>query len=105
MTSFRDRASRLYVSSASAWEIHTKSRTGKILGADAWLSTLEHQIDRLGATIVPVAWPHARLAGAMDWGHRDPFDRMIAAQAMLESLTLVTADTAFATLPGLTTLW
>ena len=41
----------------------------------------------------------------MDWGHRDPFDRMIAAQAMLESLTLVTADTAFATLPGLTTLW
>lgn len=101
----RDRASQLYVSSASAWEIHTKSRIGKLPGADAWLNTLEHQIDRLGAVIIPIAWPHARLAGAMEWEHRDPFDRMIAAQAMLESCTLVTADTAFATLPGLTTLW
>ena len=101
----RDRASQLYVPSASAWEIHPKSRIGKLPGADAWLNTLEHQIDRLGALIIPIAWPHARLAGAMEWEHRDPFDRMIAAQAMLESCTLVTADTAFATLPGLTTLW
>ena len=68
----RDRASQLYVSSASAWEIHTKSRIGKLPGADAWLNTLEHQIDRLGAVIIPIAWPHARLAGAMEWEHRDP---------------------------------
>ncbi|WP_406692394.1 hypothetical protein REH65_11355 [Saccharopolyspora sp. ID03-671] len=45
------------------------------------------------------------LAGSMDWGHRDPFDRMIAAQCMIESLALVSADKAFATLPGIQVLW
>lgn len=41
----------------------------------------------------------------MTWEHRDPFDRMLAAQSILESLPLVTKDAAFADLPGLSTLW
>ncbi|USQ76196.1 hypothetical protein [Ornithinimicrobium cryptoxanthini] len=41
----------------------------------------------------------------LDWQHRDPFDRMLAAQAMLESLTLVTHNAAFTRLSGLATLW
>lgn len=41
----------------------------------------------------------------MDWDHQDPFDRVLAAQAMTESLTLVTKDRAFGILAGLRTLW
>ncbi|SPT53068.1 PIN domain [Actinomyces bovis] len=101
----RNRTNQILVSAASAWEMHTKARLGKLPGAEAWLSTLEHQIARLEASILPISWPHSRLAGSMDWEHRDPFDRMLAAQAMLESLTLITTDRAFSTLPGLRTLW
>ena len=48
---------------------------------------------------------HALLAGPLDWAHRDPFDRMLAAQAMVESMTLITQDEAFATVRGIRTLW
>ena len=45
------------------------------------------------------------LAGRLDWNHRDPFDRMLAAQAMIESLVIITGDPAFAGCPGVPTLW
>ncbi len=52
-----------------------------------------------------VADDHALLAGSLDWAHRDPFDRMLAAQAMIESLVLVSADDVFSDLRGLTVVW
>lgn len=100
-----DRRNRLLVSAASAWEINTKARIGKLPGADAWLSTLDRQVDRLQASVLPISWEHATLSGRLDWPHRDPFDRMLAAQSLLESLTLLTADKAFQELPGLRTCW
>jgi len=48
---------------------------------------------------------HALLAGRLDWKHRDPFDRMLAAQAMIESLVIITGHPAFAGCPGVPTLW
>jgi len=45
------------------------------------------------------------LSGQLEWSHRDPFDRMLAAQAMYESLALVTRDPAFEELSGVTILW
>ena len=48
---------------------------------------------------------HALLAGRLDWDHRDPFDRMLAAQAMIEALVIITGDPAFAGCPGVPTLW
>lgn len=48
---------------------------------------------------------HALLAGGLEWDHRDPFDRMIAAVAMLEGCTVVTADRALRTLDGIATCW
>jgi PIN domain nuclease of toxin-antitoxin system len=44
-------------------------------------------------------------AGTLPWDHRDPFDRVIAAQSMIESAPLVTADEKLAGLPGLHTIW
>lgn len=100
-----DRSSSLVVSAVTAWEIATKHRLGKLPQADALLGAYSRHLDRLGAERLPVSEEHALLAGRLDWAHRDPFDRMLAAQAILESLTLVTADEAFTSLPGITLLW
>jgi PIN domain nuclease of toxin-antitoxin system len=59
----------------------------------------------LGAIRLSVTEDHALLAGRLDWNHRDPFDRMLAAQAMIESLVIITSDPAFAGCPGVPTLW
>lgn len=60
---------------------------------------------RVGAQSIPITDEHSLLAGTLEWAHYDPFDRMIAAQCMIESLPLVTADEAFDTLPGVRNLW
>ncbi|SDN40297.1 PIN domain nuclease, a component of toxin-antitoxin system (PIN domain) [Actinomyces ruminicola] len=101
----RARESRLLVSAASAWELFTKYRIGKLPGAGPWLDALDGHITRLGAEVLPINWQHARLSGQLEWAHRDPFDRMLAAQAITEALTLITVDAAFSGLLGLKTLW
>ena len=101
----RDADESLFVSAASAWEIATKQRRGRLPQADAIVATYARHLRRLGAEPLPITDDHALLAGRHDWDHRDPFDRMLAAQAMIESLTLVTRDVAFAGLRGIRTLW
>lgn len=54
--------------------------------------------------VLPVTLPHALAAGALDWPHRDPFDRMLAAPAIAERATLVTADRVFEPLSGIALL-
>jgi PIN domain nuclease of toxin-antitoxin system len=100
-----DRSCQLFVSTVSAWELSTKHRLGKLPQADVLLGAYSKHLDRLGATRLPVAENHALLAGRLEWDQRDPFDRMLAAQAMIESLVIVTGDTAFATCRGVRTLW
>lgn len=100
-----NRASTLTVSAASAWEIATKHRVGKLSQADALIGGYSRHLDRLGVRRLPITEDHSLLSGSLDWGHRDPFDRMLAAQAMIESLTLVTDDAVFGKLPGVRTLW
>lgn len=100
-----DADQRLVVSAATAWEISTKQRLGRLPQADAIVSTYARALDRLGASELPITAAHAILAGRLEWEHRDPFDRMLAAQAMTESLTLITKDRAFCGLPGIRTLW
>lgn len=100
-----DRTSRIVVSAASAWEIATKHRIGKMPQADALIGGYSRHLDRLGAARLPLSEEHCMLSGGLDWEHRDPFDRMLAAQAMIESLALVTHDGAFAGLAGVRTVW
>ncbi len=99
------RVSSLVVSAASAWEIGTKQRLGKLPQADALVGGYTRHLDRLGVTRLAITEEHALLAGRLEWAHRDPFDRMLAAQAMIESLTLVTNDAALTRLPGLAIAW
>jgi PIN domain nuclease of toxin-antitoxin system len=90
-----DPANPLLVSAASALEIGTKVRIGK-LDAPTLPITLPRRIADLGATALPVSVEHALLAGALRWEHRDPFDRILVAQAIVEEATLVSVDGALA---------
>ena len=98
-------SSTLVVSAATAWEIGPKQRLGKLPQADVLVGGYQRHLNRLGAIRLPITEEHALFAGGLDWTHRDPFDRMLAAQAMLESLTLLTDDAELTNLPGLSTVW
>ncbi|MGO1318875.1 MAG: type II toxin-antitoxin system VapC family toxin [Galactobacter sp.] len=100
-----DPTSELTVSAVSGWELATKHRIGKLPQAGPLLRSFTMYIRRLRASTLPVSLDHALRAGTMVWNHRDPFDRMLAAQAELEDLTLVTKDAAFADVTHLCTLW
>lgn len=95
----------LTVSAASAWEVAIKVRRGRFPEAAALVDGFAEVCARLGAEIVAMDHRHALRAGDLRWDHQDPFDRMLAAQALVDDLVLVTRDAAFASLPGLRTLW
>lgn len=96
----RDPGTDVVVSAASAWEVSTKFRLGKLDQAQAVIHGYADHLQHLRARELPIASRHALTAGLLTWENRDPFDRMIAAQCMLESVPLVTADRAIATFPG-----
>jgi PIN domain nuclease of toxin-antitoxin system len=100
-----DWANQLLVSAATAWELGTKVRLGKFPEAEPLIAQYASTVATLGADELPIHAVHALRAGALQWQHRDPFDRMLAAQAMIEAAVLVTRDSAFAALGGLATIW
>ena len=102
---FANRSSELYVSSASAWEIATKHRLGKLPQADAVIGGYERHLRRAEIETIPISTEHALLGGGLEWINRDPFDRVIAATAMVEGHPLVTDDGAFVDLNGIRTFW
>lgn len=99
-----DPASTVFVSPASAWEVATKFRTGRLddIGDpdERWPTLME----RHGFETLPILETHALLAGLLPGDHKDPFDRMIAAQALTDDLTLLTRDRQIAAF-GCRTLW
>ena len=101
----RDARTDLIVSAATAWEIGTKFRLGKLDGAQAVVHGYPEHLARLRAHELPITAHHALTAGMLNWDHRDPFDRVIATQCMLESIPLVTADRALTTFPGVRVIW
>ena len=83
------------VSSASAWEIATKHRLGRLPEARDVAARLPHYLRRAGFTVLPIALDHALAAGALPGQHKDPFDRMLIAQARLEDVPVATTDPVF----------
>lgn len=84
----RDGGNTVYVSAASVWEISIKKSLGKLDAPD----DLESAIRSGRFRELAISTAHALAAGALPMHHSDPFDRMLVAQAMLESLTFVTRD-------------
>ena len=97
--SIGDRSNDIFISAASVWEISTKSRLGKLNQAYRVAKNVPEWIERAGFEPVPITPVHAQLAGDWDIAHRDPFDRMLAAQAYLEKMTLVTVDSMLEKFP------
>ncbi len=87
--SLEDPATVVYASAASTWEIAIKAALGKI---HADLDEVVDGIRRTGFTELSVSIDHARRLGELPAHHRDPFDRLLVAQALHEGLTVVTHD-------------
>lgn len=99
-----DPSTVLIVSSASAWEIATKHRLGGLDAADTVVHGFRAHLGRLGAEELPIRVDHAILAGSLQGSHRDPFDRMLAAQSLIEAIPIITDDRNIADL-GAPTIW
>lgn len=91
-----DEANQILVSAASAWEIATKHRLGKLPHAAQAQDRFNELVAADGFEHLPISYLHSLKAGAYSNEHRDPFDRMLAAQAELEQAVLVTLDPVFA---------
>jgi PIN domain nuclease of toxin-antitoxin system len=90
-----DEVNSVLVSAASTWEIATKYRIGKLFGVGAIIADLDAAIADQGFSGLPISPRHGQAAGGLPGPHRDPFDRMLIAQAMLDSLVLVSNEQPF----------
>ena len=90
-----DEGNTVLVSAANVWEISTKFRLGKLAIAASALKQFQALIEADGFEHLPIIWQHSLLAGSYRHEHRDPFDRMLAAQSEIEKARLVTCDAAF----------
>jgi PIN domain nuclease of toxin-antitoxin system len=88
------------LSAASVWEVAIKRSLGKVTLPDRWTTALQG----LGFDPMPVTAIHAAAVERLPWHHRDPFDRLLVAQALVESCALVTADRRLADYP-VETVW
>ncbi|HEX8237170.1 MAG TPA: type II toxin-antitoxin system VapC family toxin [Abditibacteriaceae bacterium] len=98
-----DLENQRFLSVASVWEIAIKMSIGKLqLNQD--INGLVTQLQQNSIVLLPIATPHLAVIATMPQHHRDPFDRLIIAQAQVEQMSIVGADTAFDAY-GITRLW
>jgi len=92
------------VSAVSALEITTKHRIGKLPGAGLLATRFEATIGEQGFGALPITLGHAELAGRLSIAHRDPFDRLLIAQSLLEAIPLVSNEQLFEP-AGIVRIW
>jgi PIN domain nuclease of toxin-antitoxin system len=90
-----DTTAELFLSAASSWEISIKSALGKLRLPEPASAYVPKRMTPQGIRSLPISQIHALAAGELPRHHRDPFDRMLVAQARSEDLVLLTADTLF----------
>jgi len=88
-------ARRVWVSTASSWELAIKLKLGKLPFAADIVENLPRYLRKERFDILPIGLDHTLAAGALPGPHRDPFDRMLIAQAQIERLQLVSRDAVF----------
>lgn len=99
----KSKSNPLLVSIVSFWEMAIKVSTGK-LGLAQSIEAMEATLKQQGGRILPVTMPHLLPIQTLPFHHRDPFDRLLIAQAMTENLTLISRDPKFSSYP-INTLW
>jgi PIN domain nuclease of toxin-antitoxin system len=87
--------SSIFVSAASAWEIATKFRRGRLSSASELVQDFGGYLDRENFLSLPVSYGHGIRAGMLPGPHQDPFDRMLIAQAEIEELLIVSNEKIF----------
>lgn len=99
-----DPANRVLVSPASHWEIAIKMKTGKLTLRESFVEFVRHAVFDNGFEILPIEPNHTALVSQLPFHHKDPFDRLLVAQALAEGVPLVSADTAIDAY-GVVRLW
>lgn len=99
-----DTRNSLVVSAASAWEIATKVRLGKLPTAADLAADFTGYIEREGFELLSISGEHGIRAGLLPGAHKDPFDRMLIAQAQAENIPIVSNEAVFASY-GIRCLW
>lgn len=94
----------VHVSAVSVWEIANKIRIGKMLDLPGFAQRFPAMMRGSGFTMLPLSADHAMCAGFLPGAHRDPFDRLIAGQAIVEGMTVLTNDPELAAF-GCEVLW
>lgn len=100
-----DETNELWFSVASVWEIGIKVAIGKLPLPEPIDTYIYSRMGNLGVQSLEITVAHALRAAALPLHHRDPFDRMLIAQAQMEDMTLVTADSIFKQYGDVSILW
>ena len=99
-----DSGNEVFFSAASAWEIATKHRLGRLPEAELVIHNILASIEAAGFEELPITVRDAELAGSLPNYHRDPFDRMLIAQALIRNLAIVSNERIF-DLYGVNRIW
>ena len=105
ITHIADETNELWFSVASVWEIGIKVAIGKLPLPEPPDRYISSRMGQLGVKLLEIKATHALRAAALPLYHRDPFDRMLIAQAQLEDMTLVSADAIFRLYSDVSMLW
>jgi PIN domain nuclease of toxin-antitoxin system len=101
----RNTDEQVFISSVSAYEIMNKHRIGKLPEFEDIAENYFTYVEKLKVSALPLNEHHTHHAGKFEWEHRDPFDRLLAAQAHIENMTIITNDAVFRTLPWVKVMW
>ncbi len=100
----RDLENQLYASIASYWEIGIKVSLGKLELRDGWKDSVPQELSRNHVEWLPISVAHVNAVASLPWHHRDPFDRLLVAQALSDGLCLVSRDHEFGAY-GVSVVW
>ena len=96
--------SEVWVSAVCAFEISTKHRIGKLPQAEGLVGAFQQMVRDQGFRELDITMRHASMAGRLPFPHKDPFDRLLVAQAMSEDMTLISNEAVFDSV-GVSRLW
>jgi PIN domain nuclease of toxin-antitoxin system len=99
LAAFRNPGAELLLSVASAWEMQIKRQIGKLKLLRPLADVIADQQTNTSLRLVPVTFDHVLELDQLPLAHRDPFDRMLVAQARVEGATILSADAVFARYP------
>ena len=95
VATLQDPGNELILSIGTAWELAIKVGLKKLALSTTFKPWMTKAIDDLGLSVLPITVDHADVQAGLPWHHRDPFDRLLVAQCVVEKISIVSADTVF----------